>query len=80
VVSYTAVITRKKFPVRVWVMLLRLMAGRLVLPGEDEEILDARYLRWDEIMYQGDEVCFACHDEVVGERFGRDRRGASMLP
>jgi hypothetical protein len=32
------------------------MARRLVLLGEDEEVLDVRYLRRDEVIHQGDEV------------------------
>jgi hypothetical protein len=33
-----------ELPVRLGVMLLQIMAGRLVLLGKDEEVLDARYL------------------------------------
>jgi hypothetical protein len=44
-VSYTTSITRKQLPVRLGVMLLRTMAGRLVLLGDAEEVLDARCLR-----------------------------------
>jgi hypothetical protein len=60
-------------------MLLRILVGRLVLLGEDEEILDAKYLRLVENINQGDEVCFACHDVIVGERLDCDRGGALML-
>jgi hypothetical protein len=44
-----------------------------------EEILDARYLRQGESISQGDEVRFACHDVIVGERLDCDRGGALIL-
>jgi hypothetical protein len=52
-VSYTTAITRENLPVKLGIMLLQIMAGRLVLLGNDEEVVDARYLRRDEVIQRG---------------------------
>jgi hypothetical protein len=47
------------------------MAGRLVLVDEEEGVVDSRYLRGDEVIQQGDEVHFVCHDVIVRKRLDR---------
>jgi hypothetical protein len=47
--------------------------GALGSIGGDEEewVVDSRYLRGDEVIHQGDEVHFVCHDVIVGKRLDR---------
>jgi hypothetical protein len=78
-VSYTTAITRENLPVKLGIMLLQIMAGSLVLLGNDEEVVDARYLWRDEVIHQGDDVRFSCHDVIVGEMLDQcEHRGALM--
>jgi hypothetical protein len=56
------------------------MTAMLVLLNEEGGVVDARYLRCDVVIHLGDEVHFACHDDVVGVRLDRIDHVVASMP
>jgi hypothetical protein len=68
-VSYTLALRRECSIVGLGFLFLRLLARQLVLFDEEGEVVDARCLKGEEQVVQGDEIYFACHMSVEGKRF-----------
>ncbi|KAM0922239.1 hypothetical protein ACQ4PT_006333 [Festuca glaucescens] len=76
-VSYSSMI-RCSPSVQFGVMVLRLVAQRLVLFDDDDEVVDARCLRENEVVQMGNDIDFVCHVVRVGERLDQVDAMASM--